>query len=40
MNGAVGGWVSMALGFLVLVYMMVRWFGDVIRESEAGKYGR
>src|SRR5205823_7232923 len=24
---------------LLLVYMMVRWFGDVIRESEGGKYG-
>jgi cytochrome c oxidase subunit 3 len=25
---------------MLLVYMMVRWFGDVIRESEGGKYGR
>ena len=39
MNGASGGWVSMAGGFVVLLYMMFRWFGDVIRESEAGKYG-
>src|ERR671914_511702 len=22
------------------LFMMVRWFGDVIRESEGGKYGR
>jgi cytochrome c oxidase subunit 3 len=29
----------MALGLMVLLYMMFRWFGDVIRESEGGKYG-
>jgi len=40
MNGATGGWVSIAAGFMLLLYMMVRWFGDVIRESEGGKYGR
>jgi cytochrome c oxidase subunit 3 len=39
-NGRTGGWVSIAAGFMLLLYMMVRWFGDVIRESEAGKYGR
>jgi cytochrome c oxidase subunit 3 len=39
-NGAMGGWVSIAAGFMLLLYMMVRWFGDVIRESEGGKYGR
>jgi cytochrome c oxidase subunit 3 len=39
MNGAKGGWVSMAAGLVLLVYMMFRWFGDVIRESEGGKYG-
>jgi cytochrome c oxidase subunit 3 len=39
MNGAQGGWVGMAFGLMVLIYMMFRWFGDVIRESEAGKYG-
>ena len=38
MNGARGGWVSVAAGFMLLLYMMVRWFGDVIRESEGGKY--
>jgi cytochrome c oxidase subunit 3 len=38
-NGAMGGWVGIAAGFMLLLYMMVRWFGDVIRESEAGKYG-
>jgi cytochrome c oxidase subunit III len=39
-NGRMGGWVSIAAGFMLLLYMMVRWFGDVIRESEARKYGR
>ncbi|HUQ24829.1 MAG TPA: cytochrome c oxidase subunit 3 [Burkholderiales bacterium] len=39
-NGHMGGWVSIAAGLMVLIYMMVRWFGDVIRESEAGKYGQ
>src|SRR5882672_3739100 len=39
-NGRPGGWVSIAAGVMLLVYMMVRWFGDVIRESEGGKYGR
>jgi cytochrome c oxidase subunit 3 len=39
-NGTMGGWVSIAAGFMLLLYMMVRWFGDVIRESEGGKYGR
>jgi cytochrome c oxidase subunit 3 len=38
-NGHLGGWASIAAGLMVLIYMMVRWFGDVIRESEAGKYG-
>jgi cytochrome c oxidase subunit 3 len=38
-NGHMGGWVSIAAGLMVLIYMMVRWFGEVIRESEAGKYG-
>jgi cytochrome c oxidase subunit 3 len=40
MNGASGGWVGIAAGFMILLYMMFRWFGDVIRESEGGKYGR
>jgi cytochrome c oxidase subunit 3 len=38
-NGRMGGWVSIAAGFMLLLYMLVRWFGDVIRESEGGKYG-
>jgi cytochrome c oxidase subunit 3 len=39
-NSMSGGWVPIAAGFVLLLYMMVRWFGDVIRESEAGVYGR
>ena len=39
-NGASAGWTGIALGFMILLYMMFRWFGDVIRESEGGKYGR
>jgi cytochrome c oxidase subunit 3 len=39
MNGSAGGWVAVAAGFMLLLYMMVRWFGDVIRESEGGTYG-
>jgi cytochrome c oxidase subunit 3 len=34
-----GRWLVL-LGFAILVFMMVRWFGDVVRESEGGKYGR
>ena len=39
-NSMMGGWFSIGAGLLLLVYMMVRWFGDVIRESEGGRYGR
>ena len=39
-NGTNGGWVGIAGGFMLLLYMMVRWFGEVIAESEGGKYGR
>ena len=39
-NSMRAGWVGIATGFMLLLYMMVRWFGDVIRESEGGKYGR
>jgi len=38
-NGSRGGWFSIGLGFLILLYMLFRWFGSVIRESEGGKYG-
>jgi len=39
MNGMGAGWIGLALGLMILLYMMFRWFGDVIRESEGGKYG-
>jgi cytochrome c oxidase subunit III len=38
-NDSRGGWVPIGAGFLLLLYMMVRWFGAVIGESEGGKYG-
>jgi cytochrome c oxidase subunit 3 len=38
MNAAMGGWVAIAAGLVLLCYMMLRWFGDVIAESEGGKY--
>jgi cytochrome c oxidase subunit III len=39
-NSMKAGWIAIAGGFMLLLYMMVRWFGDVIAESEGGKYGR
>jgi cytochrome c oxidase subunit 3 len=39
-NGATAGWIGIAAGLMTLIYMMFRWFGDVIRESEGGKYSR
>jgi cytochrome c oxidase subunit 3 len=38
-NDSRAGWVPIGAGFLLLLYMMVRWFGAVIDESEGGKYG-
>jgi cytochrome c oxidase subunit 3 len=39
-NGAgMGAWLLLA-GFATLVFMMVKWFGDVIGESESGKYNK
>jgi cytochrome c oxidase subunit 3 len=32
------GWIAFWAGVLVLVYMLFGWFGQVIRESEAGLY--
>src|SRR5437899_1933143 len=40
LNGWEPGRYIVLLGLAILVLMMVRWFGDVIRESEGGKYGR
>ncbi|MCB1908706.1 MAG: cytochrome c oxidase subunit 3 [Rhodocyclaceae bacterium] len=34
-----GNWMVLA-GFLILVYMLFGWFGQVVRESEGGSYGR
>lgn len=34
-----GQWVFF-LGVAVLIYMLFGWFGQVIRESESGKYGK
>lgn len=36
---AAGPWVF-ALGIACIIFMMFGWFGQVIRESEGGKYGR
>jgi len=36
LNG--GNYLVMAAGGVLLVFMMVRWFGDVIAESEGGTY--
>jgi len=34
-----GGWILLA-GMAVMVYMMIGWFGEVIRDSEAGRYNK
>jgi cytochrome c oxidase subunit 3 len=34
------GWIAIGLGFMILLYMLFRWFSAVIGESEGGKYGR
>ena len=39
-NGADVGRYGVLVGFALLVFMMFRWFGDVVRESESGKYGK
>jgi cytochrome c oxidase subunit III len=39
-NGMSAGWVSLALGTVIILYMLYRWFGDVIRESETGQYSK
>ena len=39
-NGADLGRYGVLIGFALLVFMMFRWFGDVVRESETGKYGK
>src|SRR6266581_3976970 len=39
-NGWEPGRYIVFTGLAILIFMMVRWFGDVIRESEGGRYGR
>ncbi len=34
------GYIPLAIGFAILIYMLFGWFGAVISESETGKYGR
>ena len=39
LNGAaIGGWV-LGLGFVLLFTLFFLWFGEVIRENQAGLYG-
>ncbi len=39
-NKMQSGYVLLAIGFAVLTYMLFGWFGQVVRESEAGKYNK
>jgi cytochrome c oxidase subunit 3 len=39
-NGYHVGWISFAIGFLILLYMLFGWFGTVIHESEGGFFNR
>jgi cytochrome c oxidase subunit III len=34
-----GGWILLA-GLAILIYMMFGWFGEVIRDSEAGRFNK
>ena len=34
------GYVSLAIGFAILIYMLFGWFGQVARESESGKFNK
>ena len=38
-NGAGLGRYCVLIGFALLAFMLFGWFGDVVRESETGKYG-
>jgi cytochrome c oxidase subunit 3 len=40
LNGSSMATNVMIVGFLILVYMMFGWFGDVINESESGSYNK
>src|SRR5690349_8551937 len=37
-NSYGAGWISLAIGFFILLYMLFGWFGTVIRESEGGLF--
>lgn len=39
-NGATIGRYGVLAGFGLLALMLFRWFGDVVSESESGKYGK
>ncbi len=39
-NGISTGWIVLAAGAAVLIYMLFGWFGTVIRESESGKFNK
>ena len=36
-GGDTGFWVMLA-GFAIIIFMLVGWFGEVIGESESGRY--
>ena len=40
MNGFVAGQWGLLFGALVIIWMLFGWFGDVVRESIAGSYGK
>jgi cytochrome c oxidase subunit 3 len=39
-NGVGSGWILLAVGAAILIYMLFGWFGTVIRESQGGKYNK
>jgi cytochrome c oxidase subunit 3 len=39
-NDMRAGWISVALGVVIILYMLFRWFGDVIHESETNRYSK
>ena len=39
-NDMRAGWISVALGVVIILYMLYRWFGEVIHESETNRYSR
>jgi len=39
-NGISIGWIVLAVGAAILIYMLFGWFGTVIRESESGKFNQ